>query len=184
MIPKELEHIKHRFQCIHSQSAVEQALDRMAIEMQQHLADKNPIFICLLTGAIVSFGCLLPRLNFPLEIDYVHVTRYGDLHHTDKLVWKALPTKELRDRTVVIFDDILDAGLTLSAVIKYCHTQGVREVLTAVLLEKKRTRAIDGLQKVDFSCLKIEDEYVFGYGLDYNGYCRNMPGIYRIENDK
>lgn len=180
-IPKQLAHIQNEFECMHSLPEIEKALDAMAEEMRLKLIDKNPIFICLLTGAIVAFGCLLPRLKFPLEIDYVHATRYGDLDHTEELVWKALPSRELRNRTIVLFDDILDAGLTLATVIKYCQLQGAHEILTAVLLEKKRTRASDGLQKADFACLKIDDEYVFGYGLDYNGYCRNMPGIYKLK---
>lgn len=178
---KEVLEIKSKAKCLYSRKEIEKSLDRVALELEKKLAKTNPIFIFLLNGAIVSFGCLLPRLNFPLEVDYAHVTRYGHLANTKNLVWKAVPGTNLKGRTVVIFDDILDEGVTLAAVIEYCKKQGAKKVFSAVLLEKEKKRSSKGLQKADFVCLKSGDEFVFGYGLDLNGYCRNVPGIYIVK---
>jgi hypoxanthine phosphoribosyltransferase len=83
-------------------------------------------------------------------------------------------------RTVLIIDDIFDEGYTLEAVINACKAQGAKEVLTAVLIDKEHDRKAPGMS-VDFTGLKVEDRYVFGYGMDYRGYWRNAPGIYAVK---
>lgn len=176
--------VQSQLKCLYSLDDIGKAMDQMAVLMTERLADKNPVFICLLSGAIISFGNLMPRLNFPLEIDYAHVTRYGNEFQGGKnLLWKAVPASNLRDRAVVIFDDILDEGLTLAAVTQYCQKQGAKEVFSAVLLDKQRPRPPQGLQNADFTCLKIQNDFVVGYGLDYKNYLRNLPGIYLYQNN-
>jgi len=86
----------------------------------------------------------------------------------------------LKDRAVLIVDDILDGGLTLSAIVDYCRAQGARSVLTAVLVDKLNARLPDGLHSADFCGLHVDNHYVFGYGMDYKGYLRNAPGIYMV----
>jgi len=165
--------------CLHSLAEIDSALDKMAFEMKERLADKNPILLCLVLGGIIPFGNLLPRLDFPLEIDYIHVTRYGNnFSGNSALSWKATPTLDLTGRTVVIIDDILDEGISLAATIKYCKEHGASDVLTAVMLDKKKPRAEGGILKADFVGIEIEDKFVFGYGLDYHSFLRNAPGIY------
>jgi hypoxanthine phosphoribosyltransferase len=78
-----------------------------------------------------------------------------------------------------VVDDILDEGLTLAAILDYCRAQGARAVYSAVLVEKLHERKTDGLQ-ADFVGLQVEDRYVFGYGMDYHGYLRNVKGIYAV----
>lgn len=177
------EHIREVFAastCLFSKSEVDSALDHMATAISYRLAHTNPVFVCVVVGGMVALGNLLPRLDFPLEMDYVHATRYGNGTVGKELTWKAYPGTDLSGLTVVVVDDILDGGITLDAIVKYCESQGAKEVVTAVLVDKPNARLPEGLPKADFCGLKMEDHFVFGYGMDYKGYLRNAPGIYMV----
>ena len=91
----------------------------------------------------------------------------------------ARPHVEMRDRIVLLVDDILDEGYTLQAIRKYCIEQGARRVLIAVLCEKKHGRVVPGLV-ADFVGLEVPDRYVFGYGMDYHELGRNLPAIHAL----
>ena len=169
-----------RATCLYTKEAVDSALDRMAADITSRLSESNPVFLCVVVGGIVPLGNLLPRLNFPLEVDYIHATRYQNKIRGEELAWKVLPNCHLKDRTVVIVDDILDGGITLKEIVRFCHDQGAHEVFTAVLVDKQNARLPTGLPIADFSGLTVDNHYVFGYGMDYKGYLRNAPGIYRV----
>jgi hypoxanthine phosphoribosyltransferase len=169
--------------CLYTKKDVEKALDQMALEISEKVGDKSPVFLCVLIGGIIPLGNLLTRLDFPLEIDYVHVGRYGNNSFGAELNWKACPRTNLKDRTVVIVDDILDEGVTFALIKQYCKEQGAKEIFTAALLDKKKARAPEGIKDVDFKGLVIDDKFVFGYGLDYQEYLRNAPGIYVVSSE-
>lgn len=180
MLPEHISDVLAKATCLYPKSEVEAALDRMALDIHDALSESNPIFICVVVGGIVPLGNLLPRLDFPLEVDYVHATRYrNDLTGKD-LQWKAKPSCNMKGRTVVIVDDILDGGITLSSIIEFCKEKGAAKVYTAVLVDKCHVRLPNGHQKADFSGLEVGNHYVFGYGMDYKGYLRNAPGIYMV----
>src|ERR1700733_15326918 len=166
--------------CLYDFAAMNTALDRMAIEITEKLGDTNPIILTVMTGALIPVGHLVTRLPFPIEMDYIHVTRYrgsmrgGDLH------WLVEPRQSLKDRTVLIVDDIMDGGLTLSAIIDYCNQAGATKVYSAVMVNKVRTREEGVNFEPNFNGLKTENRYVFGFGLDYEEYLRNAPGIYVV----
>lgn len=165
---------------IFSKEQVEAALDKMAAAITAELHDKHPILLCVLVGGIVPMGNLLIRLNFPLEVDYVHVTRYSGATTGGDLTWKAKPSRDLKDRSVLIVDDILDGGITLAALVNEVKNMGVKTVHTAVLVDKHHQRDPAGLKEADFVGLEVDDHYVFGFGLDYKEYLRNVPGIYMV----
>lgn len=162
-----------------SQQQIEAALDRMAVEIKQRLGDRNPLVLCVMTGGIVPAGMLLPRLDFPLTLDYIHATRYGHKTRGGELDWIVRPSKPLTDRVVLLIDDILDEGLTLEAIIHDCRSAGAKEVHSAVLVEKIRKRPTE--IRADFVGVDVEDRYLFGYGMDYKGYLRNAAGIYAVK---
>ncbi len=162
--------------CLHTAETVEVALDSMAAGITRLLADKDPILVCVMTGGVVPFGKLLPRLQFPFQIDYVHVTRYGHRLHGEVLEWISGPHKHPKGRVVLLVDDILDEGTTLAAIEERYRRDGAAAVHKAVLIVKERARTHD--VKVDFTGLHVPDRYVFGYGMDYKGYLRNAPGIF------
>ena len=172
-------------ECLYSFSEINEALDRMARQITQQIKDTNPLILCVMTGALIPLGHFVTRLHFPLEIDYIHVTRYrgtirgGDLH------WLVEPRMSLRDRTVLIVDDIMDGGLTLTAIIDYCKQAHAKTIYSAVMVSKNRPREVGVTIEPDFVGLKTPDKYLFGFGLDYEEHFRNIPGIYAVRpNEK
>lgn len=163
---------------LYSRVEVEQALDRLAEEITAALSQEDPIVLCVLNGALIPTGHLLTRLNFPLRQDYVHATRYrGETSGTD-LEWIGQPSTSLQGEAVLVVDDILDEGITLAAIVEACREAGARSVHSAVLVEKQHDRS-NGYT-ADFVGMQVEDRYVFGFGMDYKGYLRNVPAILAI----
>lgn len=157
------------------------ALDRMASKIHQELHDKNPVILCVMVGGLVPMGNLLPRLDFPLEVDYVHATRYSSSTIGGGLEWKVRPTTNIKNRTVLVVDDILDGGVTLAAILSEIKAMGAKEVYSAVLVDKHHKRDENGLLHADFVGLEVDDHYIFGYGMDYHEYLRNAPGIFVVD---
>lgn len=165
---------------IYSRQDIEQTLDRLAEKLNRDLAGQKPVVLVVMTGGIVTAGHLITRLEFDLELDYIHATRYrGDTKGRD-VQWLAQPRLSLRDRPVLLVDDILDEGHTLVAAIRYCREQGARSVTTVVLVEKVHDRCHPNLV-VDYIGLQVPDRYVFGYGMDYRERLRQLPEIYALD---
>ena len=157
----------------------ELALDKMAAAITARHENNNLLLVCVMNGGLVVTGCLLSRLDFPLEQDYMHATRYRGELQGGELNWLVEPQHTLKNRHVLIVDDILDEGYTLAAIVKHCQKSGAAEVETAVLVEKMHNRK-QGI-KANYVGLEIEDRYLFGYGMDYKGYLRNAPGIFAVK---
>lgn len=170
-------------ECLYDMKAIEEALDQMATQITQTLKDKNPIVLCVMIGALIPTGHLLSRLHFPLEVDYIHATRYRGTTRGGDLHWLVEPRQSLKDRTVLIIDDIMDGGLTLAAIMDYCKQNGANSVYSAVMVSKNRSREMGVECEPDFVGLKTEDKYLFGFGLDYEEYLRNAPGIYAVADE-
>ncbi|MBS0350749.1 MAG: hypoxanthine-guanine phosphoribosyltransferase [Proteobacteria bacterium] len=179
-LPYHIHEVLAKATCLYTKTQVEAALDQMAGRINHQLAHTNPIFLCVVLGGIVPLGNLLPRLNFPLEIDYVHASRYHNDLTGKNLIWKSRPTIPLENRTVIVVDDILDGGITLKGVLDYVAEQKAKNIYSAVLVDKVSARLSNGLTHADFTGLTVDNHYVFGYGMDYKGYLRNAPGIYRV----
>ncbi len=179
-LPKQIQEVYSKATCLCTTDDVNVALDKMAAEIHEVLHDQDPIVLCVMIGAIIPLGHLLTRLDFQLEVDYVHATRYRGQLKGGEIHWKSTPRVELNGRTVLIVDDVLDGGVTLQAIVDYCEGQGAKKVYTAALVEKENARIDGGLEKADFIGLKVENRYIFGYGLDYKEYLRNAPGIYAV----
>lgn len=180
VLPSHIREVSAKATCLFSKAEIEEALDAMAVKIHDALADKNPLFLCVVVGGIIPMGNLLPRLDFPLEVDYIHATRYQNSTRGKTLAWKVVPSTPLKGRMVVVVDDILDGGITLAEIVKYCEQEGAAEVLTAVLVDKDNARLPEGVPHADFSGLRVDNHYVYGYGMDYKGYLRNAPGIFVV----
>jgi hypoxanthine phosphoribosyltransferase len=163
-----------------SSKEIEAALDNMAKAIHTDLHDKHPVVLCVMVGGLIPLGHLLVRLQFPLEVDYVHATRYQGETTGGELHWRAKPTTDLANRTVLIVDDILDGGITLAAIVSEIKAMGASEVKTAVLVDKHHKRAETGLKKADYTGLEVDDHFIYGYGMDYQEYLRNVPGIFVV----
>lgn len=177
---EEVKAVLKNAECLYSFAEINQALDRMASEITHKLEDSNPLVLCVMSGALITMGHLLTRLHFPLEIDYIHATRYRGTNRGGDLHWLVEPRRELKDRTIIVIDDIMDGGLTLAAIIDYCKQFNAKAIYTAVMVSKNRTREPGVNFEPDFVGVKTEDRYLFGFGLDYEEYLRNVPGIYAV----
>lgn len=164
-----------------SEAEVEMAIKRLAQEITSQLKGACPVLLCVMNGGLIFTGQLLTRLLFPLEVDYVHATRYGHDINGATLQWTVKPQLDLKGRTVLLLDDILDEGVTLAAIADYCRKEGATEVFMAVLVEKLHLRKVTPDMKADFTGIEVGDRFLFGYGLDYKGYWRNAPGIYAVK---
>lgn len=166
---------------IHDESAVQRAVDEVAMAICARLADKYPLVLCVMTGGIVFCGQLMTKLGFPLDFDYLHATRYGPETQGGKISWRTAPWTSVKGRSVLVVDDILDEGVTLAAVKESLTRMGAAEVLTAVFADK-----INGKQKpiaADFVGLTVPDRFVFGFGMDAGGVWRNLPAVYAMKDE-
>ena len=179
-----LEEVKQVWQeadCLWSEQQVERAIDGIAQQIESDLSDANPLLLTVMNGGLVFTSKLMMRLQIPLELDYIHVTRYGFDLTGNELQWKVTPQMNLEDRTILIVDDILDEGQTLQSIMQACKAQGAKKVVAAVLIEKLHDRKTDPTFKADYTALEVEDRFIFGYGMDYKGYLRNASGIYAVK---
>lgn len=165
--------------CLYNKQDVQAAVTKMADQITADLADKNPLVLCVMTGGLIPAAMLLEHMNFLLEIDYIHASRYQEKTTAGILDWRVEPGKSLKDRHLLIIDDILDEGITLKEIVHYCKNKGAASVSSAVLTIKNhgRQHAIDA----DYVGLELPNRYVFGCGMDYKGYFRNQSEIYAVQ---
>ena len=175
----EIQSIQDNAECLHDADAVHQALDQMASAITESLGESLPVVLCVLNGGIIPAGYLLTRLEFPLEIGYLHATRYRGETSGAEVQWLCESLIELQDRTVLVIDDILDEGQTLADIVDHCEQAGATQVYSAVLVQKHHDRLTTGIE-ADFVGLQVDDRYVFGFGMDYKGYLRNMNGVFAL----
>lgn len=178
--PPEVLAARVRAEEIFAPAEVLRAIDRTAVAATLVLAEKNPLVLCVLHGALPFTGALIQRLHFPLELGCVHVGRYGDATEGAGLTWYARPQTPLAGRHVVLVDDVLDQGVTLAALKTWAVEEGAESVTIVVLVDKH----IDGWESrpatADLAALESEDRYLFGWGMDFRGYWRNLPAIYAL----
>jgi len=164
--------------CSAEESAL--AVRRVASEITARLAAANPLVLAVMGGAVVFTGQLLPQLIFPLDFDYLHVTRYGDATAGGQLEWIVKPRSGVAGRVVLVVDDILDEGVTMAEIVRRLRQQGASEVLSAVFADKNlgRSKPI----AADFVGVHLPNRYVFGYGMDVKGAWRNLPAVYAVKD--
>ncbi len=160
-----------------SRERVLAAIDRLAVRIDVAMADTNPLCLCVLQGGLPFAGALVRRLAFPLQLDCIHVASYGDATRAGDLEWLALPREPVAQRHVLLLDDVLDSGQTLKALVGWAHEQNAASVTTAVLVDKNvPQRACEP----DYRALDCPDRFLFGWGMDYRGYWRNLDAVYAL----
>ncbi|MGZ8289787.1 MAG: hypoxanthine-guanine phosphoribosyltransferase [Telluria sp.] len=164
---------------------VKAAVTRVADTLNQRFGNPEdeafPLVLGVMGGAVVFTGQLLTQLDFPLEFDYIHVTRYGDDDQGGQVVWKVIPRSNVTGRTIIVVDDILDEGETLAHVKQRLLDMGAAEVILAVFADKdiKRAKPV----QADIVGLTIPNKFVVGFGMDAYGYWRNLPGLWAIREE-
>jgi hypoxanthine phosphoribosyltransferase len=181
MTVDEANNIKKNADLLVDESEILAAITKMGEEITAELDRANPVVLTIMNGGMIFAGQLLTKLQFPMEVGYIHATRYGNETTGAELNWIVKPQQSLKGRTVLLLDDILDEGITLAAIADYCRQQGAEKVLMAVLIEKLHLRKVVPGMRADFSALEVGDRFLFGYGLDYRGYWRNASSIYAVK---
>jgi hypoxanthine phosphoribosyltransferase len=158
---------------------VSAAVARMAGDIAAKLQDEFPVVLSVMGGAAVFTGQLLPQLRFPLEFGAIEVTRYSNDIQGREITWRLPPRDNVRGRTVLVVDDILDEGITLAAIRNRLLEMGANQVYSAVFADKDigRPKPVSA----DFVGVKVPNRYVFGFGMDAYGLWRNLPAIYALK---
>jgi hypoxanthine phosphoribosyltransferase len=162
-----------------SAATVAQAVKRIAAEITRALADDYPLVLSVMGGAVVFTGQLLPLLRFPLDYDYLHLTRYGNATTGGRIEWKVFPLEAVAGRVVLVVDDILDEGYTMAEIRTRILAAGARRCYCAVFADKDIGKSKP--MAADFVGLRLPNRYVFGFGMDISGAWRNLPGIYAVK---
>lgn len=165
--------------CLVSAQQLDETLDSMAQAISERLKERAPLVLVVMNGGLIPAAELLVRLDFPLEVDYLHATRYGNETVGGTLSWKVYPATSVENRCVLIIDDIFDQGHTLAAISTYLREHGAAEVLSAVTINKLHDRKVDFLP--DFIGIEVADRFLYGFGMDYQGFFRNLKGIYAVK---
>jgi hypoxanthine phosphoribosyltransferase len=163
-----------------SEDQVKTAVHHVAQEINALLADEHPLVLSVMGGAVIFTGQLLPMLDFPLEFDYLHVSRYGNEKQGGELHWKVAPHENVRNKVVLVLDDILDEGHTMHAIKQRVLALGAKKFYCAVFADKE-----NGKEKpicADFVGTKLPERFVFGFGMDIHGAWRNLPAIYAVKD--
>jgi hypoxanthine phosphoribosyltransferase len=178
---REAERVLAEADCLHDASRVQEAYDRLAALISHEYTGRNPLILCVMMGGLAPAAEITRRLSFAFELDYLHATRYRGATQGGGLVWKRQPeARRIEGRHVLVVDDILDEGHTLVAIRKALEGFGPASLRVAVLAEKLHDRrAPDAL--AEFIGLQVEDRYVFGCGMDYKEYWRQLPAIYAVK---
>lgn len=163
-----------------NQQEVSTKIRSLASLIASECSNDFPLVLSVMNGALVFAGQLIPYLDFPLELDYIHATRYQGLTEGKEVTWLVKPRDNVKGRNVFILDDILDEGVTLNRIVDECYSCGAKQVKIAVLVEKELTKAKP--IEADYVGFKVPDRYVFGCGMDVHGLWRNLPAIYALKS--
>ncbi|HEY6897206.1 MAG TPA: hypoxanthine-guanine phosphoribosyltransferase [Rhodocyclaceae bacterium] len=176
---EEAQQILDEADLIVSAAEVAAAVSQVADAVEEVLAESYPLVLAVMGGATIFAGHLLPQLAFPLEYDYLHATRYGDLITGGEIAWVVEPRTPVQGRVVLLVDDILDEGITLAAIRDRLMVQGAKAVYTAVFADK--ANGVKKPLKADFVGVTLPNRFVFGFGMDVKGAWRNLPAIYAVK---
>ena len=146
-------------------------------QITEDYAGKNPVMVCILKGAVVFFSDLVREIDLPLTMEFMAVSSYGSATKTSGVVrvLKDLDN-DILNRDVIIVEDIVDSGVTLNYIRSMLQHRGAATLKIVALLDKPQRRKVPDL-KVDYTCFDIPDEFVVGYGLDFDQRYRNLPDI-------
>lgn len=161
---------------------IRRRVDELGKEITRDYAGMQPIAVCVLRGAIPFYADLIRRIDLPVTVDTITVSSYGSGTVSGKLKVITDMRTNVEGRDVLVVDDIIDSGRTSVALIEMLKERGAKSVRTCALLDKPSRRVVD--IKGDYVGFAIPDEFVVGYGLDWNEKFRNLPHVYTLKEEK
>jgi hypoxanthine phosphoribosyltransferase len=170
------------FQLFIPYEKIRATVEKMAESMSRDLSGKKPLFVCILNGSFMFAAELFKRIELvETEISFVKLASYNGDHTSGEVKQLIGLNEKIEGRTVVVLEDIVDSGLTIEHIQEQLQQLNPREVIIATLLLKP-----DALKKkvqLDYIGMEIPNDFIVGYGLDYNGYGRNLIDIYSVINE-
>jgi hypoxanthine phosphoribosyltransferase len=157
---------------------IDRAIGKVAEKINEELKDELPIFLVILNGSFMFAADLLKKIDFPCEVSFIKLASYVGTQSTEKLKELIGLNEDLEGRTIVIVEDIIDTGNTLEGVLKSLKKMKTKSVKIATLLYKPK--AFKGSYKIDYVGIEIPNDFIVGYGLDYDQQGRNLKDIYKI----
>lgn len=167
-----------QFELLIEQEVIENEIKRVAERINKELKDKRPLFIAVLNGAFMFAGELMKQVNILSEITFVRLASYHGTTSTNDLKTVLGLNESIKDRSVVIVEDIVDSGNTMVSLLEELGKYEPEEIRIATLLYKPA--AMKQKLNLDYVALEIPNDFIVGYGLDYNGYGRNLKDIYKV----
>ena len=164
------------FRLFISAEKIQEAISEIAVKINEQLKNKKPLFIAVLNGSFLFAADLIRQINFDCEISFVKLSSYSGASSSGKIKELIGLNEELKGRTVVVLEDIVDTGVTLENISKKLLAKQVKEIKVAALLFKPH--AYRKKIKIDYVGMEIPNDFIIGYGLDYNGLGRNLKDIF------
>lgn len=158
---------------------IQKEVIRVANEINADLEGRNPLFLSVLNGAFMFTADLMKHITIPCEVSFVKLASYQGVASTGVIKEVIGINEDITDRTVVIVEDIIDTGITMQRLIETLGTRSPREIHIASLLVKPDKLQVENLN-IKYAAMHIPNDFIVGYGLDYDGYGRNYPDIYTI----
>lgn len=176
---KDLVQVKDKvFEPFISEEDIQMEVSRIAAQMNEELADKDPIFLGILNGAFMFASDLYKQITFPCQITFLKLTSYSGTKSTGTVKQLIGINLDLKNRVVVVLEDIVDTGITLETIIRQLSGYEPAEIKVATFLHKPDATIRD--VKLDYVGMEIPNDFILGYGLDYDGYGRNFKEIYQL----
>lgn len=169
-----------QFEPFISEERIQTEVSRIAQQMNNELAEKDPIFLGILNGAFMFASDLYKQITFPCQITFLKLTSYSGTKSTGTVKQLIGINFDLKDRVVIVLEDIVDTGITLETIIRQLSGYEPAEIRVATFLHKPEATIRD--VKLDYVGLEIPNDFILGYGLDYDGYGRNYKEIYQLVN--
>ena len=169
-----------QFEIFLTEDVILKEIDRVAKCLNEELHDKQPLFVVVLNGAFMFASDLIGRFNFPCEVSFVRLSSYQGVNRGEDMKVVQGLVDEIEDRHIVIVEDIVDTGHTMAFLLDMIKKKKPESVKTATLLFKPQALQLD--INLDYTALEIPNDFIVGYGLDYDGLGRNLRNIYKVRD--
>lgn len=160
-----------------SQEQIRAKVKEMAAQISAEYADKDPVFVGVLKGVVIFFADMVREISIPCEIDFMCLSSYGGTNSTGEVAVKKDLSVDIKGRHVVILEDIYDTGRSLDFTYKYLLSKEPASLKICTLLDKPERRVEGITLKPEYVGFTIPNEFVVGYGLDFNEHYRNLPYV-------
>lgn len=167
-----------RFSVSIREQEIQKEVIRVASEINRDLEGKNPLFLSVLNGSFMFTADLMKHITIPCEISFVKLASYQGISSTGAIKEVIGINEDIAGRTIVIIEDIVDTGLTMQRLLETLGTRGPQEIRIASLLVKPDKLKV--ALNIRYVAMEIPNDFIVGYGLDYDGYGRNYPDIYTV----